>query len=179
MRREKIYFLIFVILIFLGGYQFCWARRIKGYQERQDKIIFVPVVEDVRGFWMADITLFSVIAETLGVDSNREIIKEWIEFQQQEAQETFGIVYLLLDILKQVEERGLTEKFQIADLDGEVVKGIKYYFGKVCQFLNQDSASQLADGLVNKIINNFFFFSLTPESRALIESIYTAVFSSQ
>lgn len=179
MRRKKSIFLIFVILFFLGGYQFCWARRIKGYEEKQEKIIFVPVVNDVRGFWMADITLFSVIAERLGVDSDRKIIKEWIEFQQQEAQETFGIVYLLLDILNQVEERGVTKKFLIADLDGEIVKGIKYYFGKVCQFLDQQSVSRLADGLVNQIINNFFSISLTPEFRALIESIYTAVFSPQ
>ena len=179
MNKEKITYLILVFLVFIMQFTSVWARRVKGDEESRVRIMFVPEVEDPERFWMADIVLFTVIADILGKDADENLVKEWIEFQQQKAQETFEIIISLLDILTQVEEKDVRNGFLIEDLNGEIVNGIVNYFKTVCEFLGLSSESGLGHIFVNEILNGFFTYSLKPESKALTETMYEKIFSSQ
>ncbi len=154
------------------------ARRIKKLNSPV-KVLFVPPVDDVSGFWESDITLFAVMTPILGIDADKALICKWIEYQQQKAQETFEIIISLLDILTQVEEKDVRNGFLIEDLNGEIVNGIVNYFEKVCKFLGMEDISSVGHILVNEFLNKFFSYLLTPESRALIKNIYTNIFSHQ
>ncbi len=153
------------------------ARRVKKLNSPV-KVLFVPAVDDISGFWKSDITLFAVMTSILGIDADKALICKWIEYQQQKAHETFKIVFHLLSILHQVEEKNIKKGFRIAD-DGKIVNGIVNYFEKVCKFLGMKDISSIGHILVNEFLNNFFSYLLTPESRALIENIYTDIFSHQ
>ena len=179
MNKEKITYLILVFLVFIMQSASVWARRVKVDEECRVRIMFVPEVEDPERFWMADIVLFTVIADILGKDADENLIKKWIEFQQQKAQGTFEIVIPLLDILTQVEEKDVRNGFLIEDLNGEIVNGIVNYFKTVCEFLGLSSKSGLVHIFVNEILNGFFTYSLKPESKALTETMYEKIFSSQ
>jgi hypothetical protein len=166
---------ILTLVLYLSSIQ-TYARRIRGNFASAPLIPFIPTGIEPRDFWYADMLLFSIISEGLGVPAEEDLIRKWISYPRKHGEQTYWIIGELVKIKEEVEGSELDGRFFILDREGRIREALVKYYREVCDFLGKADEKEWGEALVVEILSEFFRLSFKADTNCILSDLYDRLF---